>query len=232
MTGIDWLDTVAVTAFAAVTVIAVARLVRARLRGLDRLLGEGFHAVMGVAMTAMFWPGGGAWIAVTGLIVVWPVLVIALARRVRDPDAGAEAGARVGRIGRGPDRGIRVKSPREPGTRVGLGQIGYWAASTLVMAVGAGAAGHGKAGRGALMASMPMHSGLPSTGLAAGGLSPAGAGGPADLLSAAMQWPIWPAAGLGFAVYAVVLLASRRPITERLCAAVMAAGMALMAFAL
>jgi hypothetical protein len=74
-----------------------------------------------------------------------------------------------------------------------------------------------------MMASMP------------GSIHPAEAGVGASALGSALQtvagWPIWPLVGFGFLIYAgLILFGRRRPITERLCAAVMAAGMAVMAF--
>lgn len=203
MTGIAGVDAVAVICFAAVTVLALARL--GRRPGLERFLDDAFHAVMGVAMTAMFWPGtgqsAGVWVAVIGLLLVWPLLVLTLA--VRRPD--------------GP---------------VSLGHTGYWIACAVLMVVVV-AADHGSAGRSGMtsMASMP------------GGAHPVEAGIGGGALGTAVQavagWPVWPLIGAGFLVYAgLVLLGSRqlpgprRPITERACVAVMAAGMALMAFSL
>jgi hypothetical protein len=200
MTGIGWLDALAAAAFGAVTILALVRIRSGR--GLHHLLDNAFHAVMGVAMTAMFWPGigssGGVWLAVIGLLVVWPLVVLALA-----------AGRRDGLTGRVP-----------------LGHTGYWLICALLMVIVVGA-GHEPAGvtdRHAMTA-MPVGAHPAEAGLGLSGLGQA--------VEAVAGWPVWPLVGAGFAVYAgVLLLARRQPITERVCAAVMAAGMALMAFSL
>jgi hypothetical protein len=208
VTGNGWLDGTAVTAFAAVTVLALVRLARRPGRGLDRFLDDAFHAVMGIAMAAMFWPGTAAsparaWIGVIGLIVVWPLLVLALASGRAGPP-----GPSAGRVPTGPSTG------RGP---VPIGHAGYWLISALLMLVAVGA-GHGRA----TMAPMAAHPPV----------APAGPSALADALQAAAGWPIWPVVGVGFALYTGMLLLGprRRPVTERVCAGVMAAGMAVMAF--
>ena len=238
MTGIGWLDAAAVAAFGTVTVLALLRLARGRARGLDGFVDDGFHAVMGVAMTAMFWPGSGrfpaAWIAVVGLIVVWPMLVLAQAAR-RSVAAGDGFADDVELDGGASDGG--VLDNRASGGRVSLGHTGYWLTCTLLLVVAVGA-GHGSAE--ATGESGQVGSGVVGSGMMAsmpGSVHPAEAGIGASALGSALQtvagWPIWPLVGIGFLFYAgLILLGRRRPITERVCAAVMAAGMAVMAFAI
>jgi hypothetical protein len=253
MTGIGWLDTVSVVAFAAVTVLALLRLARDRTpdrsQGLHRCLDDGFHAVMGVVMTAMFWPGNGhssAWVAVIGLVLVWPLLVFALATRRPGPPSdrtapGDQAVTGSGQGGRG-QAGREQAGPGAagpgPAGRPSLGHTGYWLACAALMLVVVGAGhGSGQAG-GPGPAGGPGH-GMPATmpamiGTGSGTVHPAEAGialGPVFQVIA--EWPIWPLVGAGFLVQAgVILLSRRRPITERACAAVMAAGMAAMALSL
>ena len=217
MTGIGWVDSAAFAAFVVVTGLTLVRLGRRgdRFRGVDRFLDDAFHTVMGVAMIAMFWPSAGsspipAWIVVLGLITVWPLLVLALAAR-HSPVVGPGSG------GNG------------PAGRVSLAHTGYWLTGGLLMIVAVGA-GHGRDGRmSGLAASAPPIGGHGSTGHSVG----AGPGALDHALQAIAGWPIWPLVGVGLLLYAGLLLVSlRRPIIERACAAVMAAGMALMAFSL
>jgi hypothetical protein len=198
MTGIGWLDATTAAAFATVTVLALVRLRRGP--NLDHFLDNAFHAVMGTAMTAMFWPGSGpgagAWAALIGLTVVWPLVVLTLAARRRDWIGG----------------------------RVSPWQAAYWLACALLLVAAVGGVHEpgGHSGAGFRMASMA-------------GVAPGGTGsGPSALgeaLAAVAGWPIWPVVGVGFLAYTgLLLLRPRRPITERACAAVMATGMAVMAF--
>ena len=224
MTGIGWLDALSVVAFGTVTGLALVRLARDRTRGLQRFLDDGFHAVMGVAMTAMFWPGSGrsaaVWVAMGGLVLVWPLLVLTLAtRRSADRTSGDQAS------------GDRVPGDRASGGPVSLGHAGYWLTCALLMVVAVGS-GHGSAtaagSSGGMATSMTAMPG--ATHPAAAGIGTSALG---NAFQMATAWPIWPLVGLGFAVYAgLILLSRRRPITERTCAAVMAAGMAVMALSL
>jgi hypothetical protein len=192
MTGIGWLDAAAVICFAAVTVRALVRI--GRRPGLDHFLDDAFHAVMGVAMTAMFWPGigrsTGVWLAVIGLVVVWPLVVLTLASR-------------------GPE-GLQG--------RVSLAHTGYWLGCALLMVIAVGA-GHEPSSMATMPGAHPAQAGIGASGLALA-------------LQAAAGWPVWPLVGIGFLVYAGLLCLARRPLTDRACAAVMAAGMALMAFSI
>src|ERR1700712_276998 len=98
-TGIGWLDAPAPLLFAVVTVLSLLRLFPARGAeprhgGLPDFLDGGFHAVMGVAMVAMFWPGVGAgrvWVALLGSAAVWLILVLAQAIRAAPASRPARA---------------------------------------------------------------------------------------------------------------------------------------------
>ncbi|HST86575.1 MAG TPA: DUF5134 domain-containing protein [Kineosporiaceae bacterium] len=228
MTGISWVDTAVCTAFVVVTVLTLVRL--ALGRSLDRFLDDAFHSVMGLAMIAMFWPdteGSSArvWIAVIGLIVVWPLVVLALATR-RSAATSDQISTRRSRLG-----------------HFSVGHTGYWFAGTLVMIVAVGAGHHRNTDLGPLPAGNSItagHSMSAGNSMAAGNSMIAGhSGALGDALQAVAGWPIWPLVALGFGIYAGLLLLGptllpsfRRPITERICAAVMAAGMAAMAFSL
>jgi hypothetical protein len=216
VTGNGWLDWPAVAVFAAVTVLSLVRLVvPARLgRAVDHFHDDAFHAVMGVAMVAMFWPGGGtlpgrAWVAVIGLVAVWPVLVFARARTSRSRPATSEPRARTGRAG-------------------------YYLASALVMIVTFGA------GHGSLVSdhpgSMAMGSLSSPSGHAVAQHAVAQHAFAQDVLTTVAGWPIWPLAGASFLLYAAWLAIGgrrrRRPTPELACTMAMAAGMAFMAFSI
>lgn len=215
MTGIGWIDGTACAAFIAVTLLTLVRLGRARGRFLD----DAFHAVMGVTMTAMFWPGAEmsptpVWIALIGLIVVWPLLVLALAaRRSEAADGLVSVGGRVA-------------------------HTGYWLTCALLMVVSVGAGHERKDETAGLMTTLAAQT-PPVGGHSPTSHSVGAESGLGEALQTMAGWPIWPLVGVGFLVYAGVLLLGpqpllgpRRPITERACAAVMAAGMSLMAFSL
>jgi Domain of unknown function (DUF5134) len=224
VTGIGWLDWLAVAAFVAVTAFSLARLVVPRRPDRPEQLNQhfhddAFHAVMGVAMVAMFWPGGGrpadpAWVAVIGLTAVWPLLVFARASHA----------VRVSRAFRA-NRAAGAEQAPGP-TRAATGRTGYYLASALVMIV-AFAAGPGSMAPGPLR-SMAMGA-LASPGLQAA-KHPAAQGA----LSAAAGWPIWPLVGAVFVLYGAWLAIDgrRRPTPQLACTMVMAAGMAFMAFSI
>jgi hypothetical protein len=216
MTGIAWVDIPVFTVFVAVTMLTLVRL--GRSRGLDHFLDGAFHAVMGLAMTAMFWPSAAqsptpTWIAIIGLIVLWPILVLTLAARRSAVVSG------------------QVPAGRAALGQLSLGHAGYWLTGVLLMVVAVGA-GHDRS-LGTSPAAVGGHgSGHPVTQ----SVEPSMLG---NTLQVVAGWPVWPLIGVGFGVYAGLLVLGprllpgpRRPITERVCAAVMAAGMAGMAFAL
>jgi hypothetical protein len=175
-------------------------------------------------MIAMFWPGAEAssirvWIAVIGLIVIWPLLVLALATR-SSAAVGDQVPAPPSRLGHG-----------------WLGHTGYWVTGALVMIVSVGAGHHRNTELGPPPAGNSLaagHSMITGHSMIASHSEALG-----EALQAVAGWPVWPLVAVGFGMYAALLLVGptllpgfQRPITERICAAVMAAGMAAMAFAL
>jgi hypothetical protein len=199
VTGIGWLDWLAVAAFVAVTALSLARLVR---RG-DHFRHDAFHAVMGVAMTAMFWPGGevlpiGAWVAVLGLIAVWPVVVFARAARAPRADTAGSASASPGRAG-------------------------YYLASALVMVVAFGA------GQGSMASGHPMAMGSSTS---SPGHAISRQAGPFAMVAGWPIWPLIGVAFLLYGAWLAVAQRRRQPTPELACTVVMAAGMAVMAFSI
>jgi hypothetical protein len=232
MTGNGWLDGSATTVFAAVTLFSVVRLLPRRTANPGgKTIGEcgrhgsfadaGFHAVMGLAMVTMFWPGPAAartWIAVLGGIGLWSTLVLARAIRPVPPTREPEQGA---------DRVSQTPGPR---LRESVGRAGYYLASGLVMILALGAGPMRGSPAGSSLTAMPS---MPATEAIA--MSSGDRTGLMDTIFGTLAgWPIWPAVALTFAAYAGWLAFGRhrRSPTERTCAVAMAAGMALMAAAL
>jgi hypothetical protein len=203
VTGIGWVDWLAVVAFAAVTLLSLARPYRDGDH-VQHVHHDAFHAVMGVAMVTMFWPGGGmlpgrVWVAVVGLIIVWPVLVFASATRARQPQL------------------------RPARRRPWSGRAGYYLASTLVMLVAFGA---GHDGAGLAHPSLPRRSGMPGMGQPSAGhdLLSTAAGWPI--------WPLIGAAFILYGGWLAFAGRRRHPPPDLACTMVMAAGMAFMAFSI
>ena len=208
-TGIDWLDGPAAAVFVLVTLLSLFRLFPAQGHG-SRLdfLDDAFHAVMGVAMVAMFWPGAGAarvWLALLSGAAVWLLLVFAQASR-------------------------GVPSSSRPQARWPPARIGYYLTSAVIMIIALGAS-HGPllgdAGRVSSMIGMSSTHTLNAELIT--DPSPIG-----TALSDAASWPVWPFVGIALLLYGGWLAfgGTGRGRSERVCGVLMAAGMALMAFSI
>jgi hypothetical protein len=235
MTGVDPLDLAATIAFGLVTVLALLRIGRSRRRDLRSFADDGFHAVMGVAMTAMSWPGGDrttpVWVAGLGMIVVWPMLVLGLAARRRPADLGHRTDADHHHRTCAADHGGQAPTG-PPSRRFSAAQTGYWLTSGLLMTVAVGAGHPTTAGHGSASTPLP-----PMPAMTGSAHQPVEAGLGSGALGAGVQaiagWPIWPVVGIGLLLYAGwLLLGPRCTLLERVCAVVMATGMAGMALTL
>jgi hypothetical protein len=214
-TGISWLDGPATALFAIVTVLSLIRLFP--VRGHDSVpdfLDAGFHAVMGVAMVAMFWPSAGStrvWVGLLGSATVWVMLVFAQASRSEPAPPTSP-------------------TPTPTRDRWPVPRIGYYLASTAIMIIALGA-GHGSLlGGSSRMVTMLGMGSTPtlSTEIIT---DPSSIG---TALATAAVWPIWPFVAGALLLYGGWLAfgATGHGRSERVCAVLMAAGMALMAFSI